>query len=268
MHDFFYQRPRAVTTALEAFQQAEDGRFLAGGQTLLPFMKHGLATPSDLIDLAGIGDLEGISITGNVVSIGAMTTHAQVAAASEVREAIPALGALAGCIGDPHVRNRGTLGGSIAHNDPAADYPAAVVGLGATVHTDRRQIAGDDFFTGFFETALGEGELVTRVEFPVPEAACYQKFENAASHYAVVGVFVARGLQGVTVAVTGAGPCVFRLPDLEAALTRDFTPDAVSGFAVPAADCIEDLHATPAYRAHLVGVMAARAVAAINDGAV
>lgn len=266
MHDFIYRRPAAIDAALEAIEHAQDGKFLAGGQTLLPFMKHRLAAPSDLIDLAGIEKLEGVSITGNAVTIGAMTTHSKVATATEVREAIPALGALAGRIGDPHVRNRGTLGGSIAHNDPAADYPAALVALGATVHTDRRQIAGDDFFTGFFETALREGELITRVEFPVPEAACYQEFENAASRYAVVGVFVARGSRGVRVAVTGAGPCVFRMPDLEAALTRDFTPGTVGGFTVPAEDCNDDLHATSGYRSHLVGVMAARAVAAMTGG--
>ncbi|MDH3715778.1 MAG: xanthine dehydrogenase family protein subunit M [Gammaproteobacteria bacterium] len=266
MQDFSYQRPAALTAAIEAFEQAEDGRFLAGGQTLLPVMKHRLATPSDLIDLAGISDLEGISIAGSALSIGAMTTHARVASAAEVHDAIPALAKLAGCIGDPHVRNRGTLGGSIANNDPAADYPAAVAGLNATVYTDRRRIAGDDFFTGFFETALEEGELITRVEFPVAAAACYQKFDDPASGYAVVGVFVSRGSQGVRVAVTGATPCVFRMRDLEAALNRKFTPETVSGFCVPEEECNDDLHATAAYRSHLVGVMATRAVAAITDG--
>jgi len=266
MYGFRYRRPTAIAAARDAFEQAQDGQFLAGGQTLLPVMKQRLAAPSDLIDLAGIGELQGISLADKSITIGAMTTHAQVAAAGDVRHSIPALAALAGCIGDPHVRNRGTLGGSLANNDPSADYPAAIVALGATVHTDQRQIAGDEFFTGFFETALHEGELITRVEFAIPDSSAYEKFENSASRYAVVGVFVSRGSLGVRVAVTGAGPCVFRMPELEAELTRNFNPGVIERFPIAAADCNADLHASAEYRAHLVGVMAARAVTTISGG--
>ncbi|MEK9722334.1 MAG: FAD binding domain-containing protein, partial [Rhodospirillaceae bacterium] len=190
MHDFTLQRPAAVADALAAVADAEDGQFMAGGQTLIPVLKQRLAMPSDLVDLSGVADLKGITAADGTVSIGAMTTHAAVAGSAAVAAAIPALADLAGQIGDPHVRNRGTLGGSIANNDPAADYPAAVVGLGATVVTDRRTIAADDFFVDLFETALEDGELVVRVDFPVPDAAAYMKFPNPASRYAVVGVFV------------------------------------------------------------------------------
>ncbi|MBI3113564.1 MAG: xanthine dehydrogenase family protein subunit M, partial [Rhodospirillales bacterium] len=222
MHDFNYLRPKSLADAVAAFKNAGDGRYLAGGQTMIPVMKQRLASPSDVIDLSQVPELKGIAVNGGIVAIGAMTSHAEVAASKDVQAAIPALADLASGIGDPHVRNRGTIGGSIANNDPAADYPAAVVGLNATVVTDRRRIAAADFFTGMFGTALEEGELVTRVEFPKPEAAAYEKFLHPASRFALVGVFVARTKSGVRAAVTGAGPCVFRETVLEQALTRTF----------------------------------------------
>ncbi|HTQ34130.1 MAG TPA: xanthine dehydrogenase family protein subunit M, partial [Stellaceae bacterium] len=206
--------------------------------------------------------LTGIGEEGGGLKIGAMTRHIDVNRSDLVKRVIPALSALAGLIGDPAVRNRGTIGGSISNNDPAADYPAAVVGLGATVVTTKREIAGDDFFTGMFETALGPDEIVTAVKFPKPETAAYQKFKNPASRYAIVGVFVAKTAGGVRVAVTGAGPCVFRVPEMEAALGKSFSPDAIKDIAIPDDGLNSDIHASAEYRAHLVNVMARRAVAA------
>ncbi len=261
MYPFTYHRPDSSAAAQSLFRGADDPKFLAGGMTLIPTMKQRLAAPSDLIDLAGIGDLAGITADGDTVVIGAMTTHAAVAANATVNEKIPALAALAGDIGDPHVRNCGTIGGSIANNDPAADYPAAVLGLSATVVTDQREIAADDFFTGMFETALGDNELITAVRFPKPQAACYVKFPNPASRYAIAGVMVARTDSGVRVAVTGAAPCVHRATALEDALSGSFSADAVEGITIPADDLNSDIHASAEYRAHLVGVMARRAVA-------
>ncbi len=261
MYDFTYHRATSLADARERYQAAEDPQYLAGGHTLLPTMKQRLASPGDLIDLAGLDDLRGISGDGATVVVGALATHAAVAASAVVGDAIPALAALAGEIGDPHVRNRGTIGGSIANNDPAADYPAAVVALDATVRTDRREIAGGEFFTGMFETALEPGELVTGVSFPVPEAACYAKFPNPASRYAIVGVMAARVSGGVRIAVTGAAPCVFRAHDMEAALADNFSPEALAGIAVSADGLNSDIHASAEYRVHLVGVMARRAVA-------
>ncbi len=261
MYQFDYHKPGSVADAASALQSAQDGTLMAGGQTLLPSLKLRLASPSDLIDLSGIAELKGISVGGGTVTVGAMTTHAEVAHSADVKGAIPALAALAEGIGDPQVRNRGTIGGSIANNDPAADYPGAIVGLGATVHTNQREIAGDDFFQGMFETALNAGEIITKVAFPVPDAACYAKFANPASRYAIVGVMVARTSGGVRVAVTGAGPCVFRANAMEQALNGNFSPDALSGVSVPASDLNADIHASAEYRAHLIGVMAKRAVA-------
>ena len=263
MHAFDYQRPKSLADAAKLFGAQEDATYIAGGQTLIPTLKQRLQQPSVVVDLNAIADLKGISASGNVVTIGAMTYHADVAASADVRKAIPALAALAGIIGDPQVRNLGTIGGSIANNDPAADYPAAVVGLGATVHTAKRTIAADDFFTGLFETALDTGELVTKVEFPIPKRAAYMKFPNPASRYAIVGVMVAETGKGMRVAVTGAGPCVFRVQAMEEALTKSFAPGSVRGITIPAGDLNGDIHATPEYRAHLVGVMAERAVAAM-----
>lgn len=262
MYRFDYHKAASVAEAADRLKAAEDGTLMAGGQTLIPTLKQRLAAPTDVIDLTGIADIVGVAVEGGQISIGAMTTHAEVAASHEVRSAIPALAALADGIGDPQVRNRGTLGGSIANNDPAADYPAALLGLGAVVITNAREIGADDFFTGMFETALDDGEIVTAVRFPVPQAAAYAKFPNPASRYAIVGVFVARTGDGVRVAVTGAGPGVFRVPEMEAALSADFSADAVAGIAVAPDDLNTDLHASADYRASLVTTMAKRAVAA------
>lgn len=263
MYAFNYVKPSSLADAASAVSGAEDGTFLAGGQTLLPTLKQRLASPSDLVDLSGIAELRGISAGGGSVTIGAMVRHAEVAASADVKGAIPALAALANGIGDQAVRNRGTIGGSVANNDPAADYPAAVLGLGATVKTDSREIAADDFFTGLFETALKEGEIVTQISFPVPEKAAYVKFPNPASRYAMVGVFVAKTADGVRVAVTGAGAGgVFRVPAYESALAANFSADAVTDGAVAADDLVSDLHADAEYRAHLIAVMTRRAVAA------
>src|SRR5215469_8254757 len=262
MYDFNYQKPGTLADAAKAISAAEDGKLMAGGMTLIPTLKQRLARPSDVIDLGAIAELKGIKRDGNAIVIGAMTKHADVAHSDVVKGAIPALAALAEGIGDPQVRNRGTIGGSIANADPAADYPAALVGLGATVKTNKRSIAADDFFTGLFETALEEGEIVTAVSFPIPEKAAYSKFPNPASRYAVVGVFVAKTGGGSRVAVTGAGPSVFRVPEMEAALGKSFSGDAVKDIKVKADDLNSDIHASAAYRAHLVTVMAKRAAAA------
>jgi len=263
MYEFNYHKPGSVADAASAVAGADDGKLVAGGMTLLATMKQRLASPSDLVDLGGIGDLAGISADGGTVTIGAMTTHAAVAASAEVKGAIPALAALADGIGDPQVRNRGTIGGSIANNDPAADYPAALVALGATVVTSKRELSADDFFTGMFDTALDEDEVITAIRFPVPEKAAYMKFPNPASRYALVGVFVSNGPAGTRVAVTGAGEDgVFRASDMEAALSGNFAADAIAGVSVSADGLNGDIHASPEYRAHLIGVMAKRAVAA------
>jgi aerobic carbon-monoxide dehydrogenase medium subunit len=260
MHGFAYHRP--ATRAEAAALLKEGATAIAGGMSLLPVMKHRLATPSAIVDLAGIPDLVCIAQEGDALTIGAMTRHVVVAESPVVRDAIPALAALAGGIGDPAVRNRGTIGGVLANADPSADYPAAVVGLDATVMTDRREIEADAMFSGLFETALMPGEIITGVRFPVPLAAAYAKFRSPASRYAIVGVFVARFPGGVRVAVTGAGPCVFRVPAMEAALATHFVPDVIAGMSVAADGLNGDIHADPAYRAHLIGVMAARAVTA------
>ena len=264
MYDFNYKRASSVDDAVSSIAAVEDGKFVAGGMTLIPTLKQRLNKPSDLIDLADLKDLVGVKVDGKTVTVGAMTPHAVVAASAEVQKAIPALAKLAGLIGDPMVRNRGTIGGSISNNDPAADYPSAVVGLGATVHTNKREIAGDDFFTGMFDTALEEDELVTKVVFPIPEKAGYMKFPNPASRYAVVGTFVSKGPQGVRVAVTGAGPCVFRQSEMEKALAGKFAPEAVENIKQSPDDMNSDIHASAEYRAHLVTVMAKRAVAEAN----
>ena len=261
MYQFTYHRPASLADAEKLFTGADDPKFLGGGQTLIPTLKQRLASPSDVIDLAAIRELSGIVAAGGAVAIGAVTRHADVAASAEVRKAIPALADLAGWIGDPLVRHRGTIGGSIANADPSADYPAAVVALNATIHTTKRAIAADAFFTGMFETALQPGEIVTKIVFPVAEKAGYEKFRNPASRYAIVGVFVARTASGVRVAVTGAAPSVFRQTEMETALAKSFTPEAIAGIKVSADGLNADLHATAEYRAHLVTVMARRAVA-------
>ena len=260
MHAFNYHKASSVADACAKLATSDDSRLLAGGQTLIAAMKLRLSAPADVIDLAGIAELRGIKIEGASITIGAMTTHATVAASKEVAKAIPALALLAGSIGDPMVRNMGTIGGSVANNDPAADYPAALVGLGATVVTSKRKIPSDQFFTGMFETALEPGEIITSVSFPVPKRAGYMKFKNPASRYAMVGVFVAESTSGMRVAATGAGPSVFRIPEMEKALAKSFSADALKAIKVSSANLNTDIHATAEYRAHLVTVMAQRAV--------
>ena len=262
MYPFAYHKPGSVNEASTLATSAEDPKFVAGGMTLLPTMKQRLAAPANLIDLAAAKELRGIEVTADTVTIGAMTRHVEVATSAAVAKAIPALADLAGMIGDPAVRNRGTIGGSIANNDPAADYPAVALALGATIHTDKRAIPADQFFTGLFETALGEGELVTKISFPVPKKAAYEKFRNPASRYAIVGVFVADTAAGVRVAVTGSGASgVFRATEIEKALTASFTPDAAGAVKMSANGLNSDIHADAEYRAHLISVMAKRAVA-------
>ncbi|WP_417837836.1 FAD binding domain-containing protein [Tritonibacter scottomollicae] len=261
MYEFEFARPASVAEAVKALSE-EDAQALGGGQTLIPTLKQRLAMPSTLVSLSGIDEMKGIHSEGGQLVIGGAMTHADVA---EGAGAYPALAALAGQIGDPAVRNRGTLGGSIANNDPAACYPAAVLGSGATIVTSAREIAADDYFQGMFTTALEEGEIVTAVKFPQPEVANYQKFLQPASRFALVGVFVARFSDGVRVAVTGASEeGVFRWGAAEAALATDFSADAISGLKVEADGMIGDIHGTKAYRAHLVGVMTKRAVAAAS----
>jgi carbon-monoxide dehydrogenase medium subunit len=262
MYAFKYSKVSSVADAAAAVGKNADAKLLAGGQTLLASMKLRLANPPELIDLANVAGLSGVKVDANGVSIGAMTRHAEVAMSKDVKGAIPALAALAGGIGDRMVRNMGTMGGSVANNDPAADYPAAVVGLGATITTNKRSIAADDFFKGMFQTALGAGEIITAISFPKPKRAAYMKFKNPASRYALVGVFVAETANGVRVAVTGAGPCVFRVPDMEKALAAKFAPESVANIKISSNGLNSDIHASNEYRAHLVTVMAKRAVAA------
>lgn len=259
MYNFDYQRPADRRAALDALKG--DARYLAGGQSLVQAMKLRLSQSERLVDLGAIADLRGIQVSGGSVVVGAMTTHAAVAASAEVQKALPALASLAGGIGDAMVRNRGTLGGSIANADPAACYPAAVLGLDATVQTDQRSIAADAFFTGLYETALRPGELVTAVSFPVPQAASYVKFRHPASRFALVGVFVARTTGGVRVAVTGCKSVVFRAKPLEDALNASFTPEAAKAVKIATTDINGDLHGSAEYRAAMISVMAARAVA-------
>jgi aerobic carbon-monoxide dehydrogenase medium subunit len=267
MRTFEYQRPSSLAAAGAALAASPEARLLAGGMTLIPAMKLRLATPAALVDLSGLPELRRIKVDAKSVSIGAMTRHAEVADSAEVKRAIPALAALAGGIGDPQVRNRGTLGGSIANNDPAADYPAALVGLGATVTTSKRSVGAEGFFLGLFETALAAGEIVTSVSFPIPVAAAYEKFRSPASRYALVGVFVARTASGVRVAVTGAGPCVFRAKTIESALSERFSAEALAGLRFPTDGLNADLHGDAQYRAHLIGVLARRAVSKLTASA-
>lgn len=261
MHDFNYHRPQDVAEAA-ALIRGQDAKLLAGGMSLLPSLKLRLARYADLVDLKSITELRGIECDAETVTIGATTPHALVAASEIVRRAIPALAVLAGGIGDPLVRNRGTIGGSIANADPAADYPAGVLGLGATVITQRREIPGDDFFTGLFETALMPDEIVTAVRFPIPERAGYMKLPHPASRFALVGVFLAKTKNGVRVAVTGAGPSVFRLTAAERALTSDFSAAALREIAIDPHGLNSDIHASAEYRAHAVAVLARRATEA------
>jgi len=261
MYAFNYHAPKTVRQAATLLAKNEDGKVLAGGQTLLPTMKQRLASPSALIDLNHAEGLSGIEQKGRNIVIGAMTRHADVATSAVVKNALPALAALAGGIGDPAVRNRGTIGGSIANNDPAADYPSAVLALGATIVTNKRKIAADEFFQGMFSTALEEGEIIVKVSFPIPSKAAYEKFPNPASRYALVGVFVAKKGSDVRVAVTGAGSNgVFRSKECEAALATRFNAKSLEGVKVSASGLNADMHASADYRAHLIPVMAKRAV--------
>jgi carbon-monoxide dehydrogenase medium subunit len=258
-----YHRASSVDEAVKLLSDAPEGKYVSGGMTLIATMKQRLASPSDLVDLRHIPTLKGIRVDGRRVTIGAATTHAEVASSAAIRSVCPALSDLAGMIGDPHVRNMGTIGGSVANNDPAADYPSAMLGLGATIVTDKRQIAADDFFTGLFETALEDGELITAITFEAPEKAGYAKFPNPASRYAMTGVFVTQGTGGVRVAVTGAGSDgVFRHAGMEQALAANWSPDALANAVVDSSALMSDLHATAEYRANLIKVMAKRAVAA------
>jgi carbon-monoxide dehydrogenase medium subunit len=262
MYAFTYRKAKDVKDAAAALAKNGDAKLLAGGQSLVAAMKLRLAAPQELVDLGGIPDLRGIRVDSKNIVIGAMTPHAEVAASADVKKAIPALAHLAGEIGDRMVRNMGTIGGSIAHNDPAADYPAAVLGLGATVETNKRKIDADSFFKGLYETALEPGEIITSISFPIPKRAAYMKFKQPASRFAMVGVLVAETGNGVRVAVTGAGPCVFRVKEMEQALGKKFAPDSVANIKVPDKGLNSDIHASAEYRAHLVTVMAKRAVEA------
>jgi len=261
MQDCAYHRPGNLADAVSLRRGGGGSAYLAGGMTLIPTMKQGLAQPDALVDLAGLNELVSCRLESGALVIGAMTRHAAVAQSSVVEGAIPALAALAGQIGDRQVRNRGTLGGSLANSDPAADYPAAVIGLGATIRTDRREIAADDYFKGLFETALDEGELIREVAFPIPARAAYRKFPHPASRFAIVGVFVADfGSGRVRVGVTGAGPCAFRPVSIEQALAARLDPAALGGVAIDSSQFNSDLAASAAFRAQLVRVMAKRAV--------
>jgi carbon-monoxide dehydrogenase medium subunit len=263
MHAFEYHRPSSTKDAISLAGKKDEGRYLAGGQSLVQAMKLRLSSPSDLIDLGTIKELAGIKASGSAVEIGAMTRHADVAGSKDVQKAIPALAALAGIIGDRQVRHMGTLGGSLANSDPAADYPAAVIALGATIVTNKRKIEADKYFKGLFETALEPGELITSVSFPQPKRAAYMKFKNPASRFALVGVFVADfGGGKVRVGVTGAGSCAFRQAEMEKALAAKFAPESVASIKVKPDGLNNDLHASPEYRAHLITVMAKRAVEA------
>jgi aerobic carbon-monoxide dehydrogenase medium subunit len=263
MYNFTFHRASGLRQATNMLGKFEEAKLLAGGQTLLPTMKLRLASPSHIIDLNKIEGLSDIEMKGRAVVIGAMTRHADVAASPVVRQTIPALADLAHMIGDPAVRHRGTIGGSVANNDPNADYPAACLGLGATIISTKRKIVADEFFRGLFETALAPDEIITKVSFPIPKKAAYQKFRNPASRFALVGVFVAKRPSEVRVAVTGAGGSgVFRVPEFEAALKKRFSPKSLEGMSIPADGLASDIHGSAEYRAHLVGVLARRAVAA------
>ena len=260
MINFSYKRPTSIINATKTFSESEDGLFLAGGQTLLPVLKQGLAMPSDIIDLGDLQELKGIEEKNKSIIIGAMTTHAQVKNSPLIQKKIPTLANLAGFIGDPHVRNLGTLGGALANNDPSADYTAAALGLGAIIYTDKRSIKSDEFFIGLFETALDPDEIIVKVEFPIPDKSGYAKFPNPASRYAIVGVYIAKLKKEVRVAITGASSSVYRSKELEAALTNNFSVSAINNINISSADLNSDIHASEDYRAHLIKVMAQKAV--------
>ena len=260
-YPFTYHRPNSLAEAEALLARLPDAKLLAGGHSLIPAMKLRLASPAALIDISRIADLSFIRRAGDTISIGAAVRHFEVADSEMVHKAIAALASLVEEIGDPAVRHMGTVGGSVANNDPAADYPAAVLALGATIRTNQRSISADDFFTGMFSTALEDTEILTAVDFPIPKRAGYVKFANPASRYAMVGVFVAETAGGVRVAITGAAPCVFRSSEMETALAQSFAPDAVASIAIRPEGMNSDIHGSAEYRAHLVTVLAKRAVA-------
>jgi carbon-monoxide dehydrogenase medium subunit len=262
MYDFTYHKPSTIADAVKLLAADPDAKAISGGHTLIPALKLRLNKPSALVDLSGIAEMKGIRREGNAIVIGALTKHAEVANSAEVKAAIPALAYLASHIGDVQVRNRGTIGGSVSNNDPAADYPAAVLGLGATVHTSKRKIAADDFFLGMFTTALEADEILVAISFPIPEKAGYAKMKNPASRYVMAGAFVSKGPMDVRVAINGAAACVFRQAEMEAALSANWSPDAVAGIKQDPDGLNSDIHGSAEYRAHLVTVMAKRAVAA------
>lgn len=266
MYAFEYHRPVTLKQAASLLRKTENARALSGGQSLIPTLKMRLANPSVLVDLGGIEELRGIKLDGATLTIGAMARHAEVASTKDVAIGIPALARLASGVGDRQVRNMGTLGGSLANNDPAADYPAAVLGLGATIHTNKREISADKFFIGLYDTALKTGEIITHVAFPLPKRAAYVKFRNPASRYAIVGVFVSETTGNVRVAVTGAANCVFRVQEMEKKLAEKFAPDAIAKVKVSPENLNSDIHASAEYRSHLITVMAQRAVAAALAG--
>jgi carbon-monoxide dehydrogenase medium subunit len=261
MHSFQFSQPKTIAEAEALLAKTEGAKLLAGGMSLVPVMRHRLINVPQLVDLNRIAVLAGIEVTKDLVKIGAMTRHATVAASAEVRRAIPALTVLAGGIGDPLVRNRGTIAGSLANNDPAACYPSALLGLESTVTTQRRRIRGDDFITGMFQTALAPDEIITSVEFKVPQRAAYVKFANYSSRFSIVGVFLSKSAAGVRVAVTGAASHAFRVGELEKRLERDFSAAALEGASVDPRGLLTDIHASAEYRAHLIGVLAQKAVA-------
>jgi carbon-monoxide dehydrogenase medium subunit len=262
MYSFTYHRPGSARQAANLLAKNPEAKLLAGGHSLIPVMKLRLAKPSAIIDLNGIEDLSGIELKGRSISIGAMARHADVANSQVVRDALPGLASVPASIGDPQVRNRGTIGGSVANNDPNADYPAACLGLGATIVTNKRRIAADDFFTGMFSTALEDNEIILRVSFPIAKKAAYEKFKHPASGFALVGVFASKRGPDIRVAVTGAGSNgVFRLKSFEEALKKRFSPKSLEGMTIPANGMNSDIHASAEYRAHLVSVLARRAVA-------
>ncbi len=266
MYSFTYHRPGSARQAANLLAKNPEAKLLAGGHSLIPVMKLRLAKPSAIIDLNGIEDLSGIELKGRSISIGAMARHADVANSKVVRDALPGLASVPASIGDPQVRNRGTIGGSVANNDPNADYPAACLGLGATIVTNKRRIAADDFFTGMFSTALEENEIILRVSFPIAKKAAYEKFKHPASGFALVGVFASKRASEIRVAVTGAGASgVFRVKSFEEALKKRFSPKSLEGMTIPANGMNSDIHASAEYRAHLVSVLARRAVAKATE---
>jgi len=266
MRAFEYHRPKTLKEAVSLLRKVENAKLLAGGQSLIPSLKLRLSGPAALVDLGAIEEMRGTGFDGGTLTIGALVRHAEVAASKDVANSIPALARLADGIGDRQVRNQGTIGGALAHNDPAADYPAAVLGLGATINTNKRAIAADKFFTGSFETALRPGEIITSVSFPLPKRAAYVKFKQPASRFAIVGVFVSEGNGNVRVAVTGAAGCVFRAKTMEKRLAEQFAPDSIAKVRIAPDDLNTDIHASAEYRAHLISVIAQRAVEAALAG--